>query len=150
GFYERLIGGDTLESEPKIPVNAFFGLVHEIERGKMTKAQVIAILNLSAAEQVDAGNLIDKVISLTEASSIGGFNQLTNIGAAYDSTSNSQGLGIMRLELSGITGVEFTVRVNKIGTGVQDWQLWNETDGGEIVLISDNGAAGVKTLSNTR
>jgi hypothetical protein len=74
---------------------------------------------------------------------------LTNVGTAYDAIAASQGLGIGRLDFAGVTQVKFDVRVNKVGTGTQSWQLWNDTDGTQIGVIDDAGAAGTKTLSAT-
>ena len=74
---------------------------------------------------------------------------LTNVGTAYDFISASQGLGMQRIDFTGVTQIAMDLRVNKIGTGTQSWQLWNETDAAEIGVINDAGAAGVKTLSAT-
>ena len=71
---------------------------------------------------------------------------LTNVGSAYDAIAGSRGLGIMDIDFTGITQVLFKVRVNKVGTGTQSWQLWNETDGIEIGVIADGGAAGDNKL----
>jgi hypothetical protein len=71
---------------------------------------------------------------------------LTNVGSSYDAISASQGLGINLVDFTGITQVKFAVRVNKIGSGTQSWQLFNDTDGSQIGVIDDAGAAGVKTL----
>lgn len=74
---------------------------------------------------------------------------LTNVGTSYDAIAASQGLGWGRIDFTGVTQVKMDLRVNKIGTGTQSWQLWNETDGSQIGVIDDAGAAGVKTLSAT-
>lgn len=71
---------------------------------------------------------------------------LTNVGAAYDSIPASKGLGIQDVDFTGITQVLFRVRVNKVGTGTQSWQLWNETDGVQIGVIDDAAAAGDNKL----
>jgi hypothetical protein len=71
---------------------------------------------------------------------------LTNVGTSYDAITASQGLGILLVDFTGVTQVKFSVRVNKIGSGTQSWQLWNETDGAQVGVIDDAGAAGVKTL----
>jgi hypothetical protein len=71
---------------------------------------------------------------------------LTNVGTSYDAIPASQGLGIILVDFTGVTQVVFAVRVNKVGSGTQSWQLWNDTDGVEVGVISDAGAAGVKTL----
>lgn len=67
---------------------------------------------------------------------------LTNVGSAYDTTAASRGLGIQDIEFTGVTQIIFRVRVNKIGTGTQSWQLWNETDNAEVARIDDTSAAG--------
>ena len=54
---------------------------------------------------------------------------LTNVGAAYDSTAGSKGLGLGLVDFSGVTQVRVVLFVNKVGSGVQSWQLWNVTDG---------------------
>lgn len=71
---------------------------------------------------------------------------LTNVGTTYDAITASQGLGIILVDFTGVTEIKFAVRVNKIGTGTQSWQLWNDTDGAQIGVIDDAGAAGTKTL----
>lgn len=74
---------------------------------------------------------------------------LTNVGTTYDFTAASQGLGIGILDFTGFTKIRMVLKVQKVGTGVQSWQLWNETDGTQIGAIDDSGAAGVKTLDQT-
>jgi hypothetical protein len=41
------------------------------------------------------------------------------------------------------------VKVSKLGTGTQSWQLWNETDGAQVGVIDDAAGAGVRTLTAT-
>jgi hypothetical protein len=73
---------------------------------------------------------------------------LTNVGTAYDAIPASRGLGIGRLDFTGVTVLRFDVFVNKIGSGTQSWQLWNITDGVEMGVINDAGATGdMKLLS---
>ena len=67
---------------------------------------------------------------------------LTNIGTSYDAILASRGLGLLDVDFTGVTSVIFRVRVNKIWTGTQSWQLWNETDSADIGVINDSGAAG--------
>jgi hypothetical protein len=71
---------------------------------------------------------------------------LTNVGTSYDAITASQGLGIILIDFTGVTQVMFAVRVQKIGSGTQSWQLWNDTDGSQIGVIDDAGSTGVKTL----
>jgi hypothetical protein len=74
---------------------------------------------------------------------------LTNVGSSYDAIQASQELGMVRIDFTGVTQLILDVRVNKVGTGTQSWQVWNETDGAEIGVINDAGATGVKTLNAT-
>lgn len=81
--------------------------------------------------------------------SLGAYVVLTNIAATYDGTNPQRGLGHATVDMTDVTSIEFTVQVNKIGTGTQSWQLWNETDGAQIGVISDAAGTGNKTLSQT-
>lgn len=75
---------------------------------------------------------------------------LTNVGSAYDTVAAARGLGIELVDFTGVSQIVFAVLVNKIGTGTQSWQLWNVTDGTEIAVLIDSGAAGdMKELRNT-
>ena len=80
---------------------------------------------------------------------LGAFVTLTNVGVAYDTINAAKGLGFVRVDMTNVTQVVFVVRVNKIGTGTQDWQLWNETDGTQLGVVSDAGGSGDKELSAT-
>ena len=71
---------------------------------------------------------------------------LTNVGANYDTTSASKGLGIGLVDFTGVTSITFAVFVNKVGTGTQSWQLWNVTDSAEIGVLADAGTTGDKAL----
>lgn len=86
--------------------------------------------------------------SLDVTISFGGMVTLTNVGAAYDSTVPSQGLGIAKIDLTNYSHVDFYVMVNKVGAGTQSWQLWDDTFNTQIAVINDSGAAGVKSLSS--
>lgn len=81
--------------------------------------------------------------------SLGGYNVLTNVGASYDAIALSLGLGFVEVNMTGIASIVMTVKVNKIGTGTQSWQLWNETNSAQVGVINDAGAAGNKTLTAT-
>lgn len=78
--------------------------------------------------------------------SLGGYVVLTNIAAAYDGTNAQRGLGCAYVDFTGLAKVTFRVAVNKAGTGTQSWQLWNETDGAQLAVLDDAGAAGNKAL----
>ena len=67
---------------------------------------------------------------------------LTNVGSSYDAIAAARGLGLQDVNMTGVTQIVFRVRVNKLGTGTQSWQLWNETDGSEIARIDDASVAG--------
>jgi hypothetical protein len=75
---------------------------------------------------------------------------LTNVGTTFDAIPGSQNLGFAAVQSAGITQVTFGVRVNKVGAGTQFWQLWNDTDGVEVAVISDAGATGIKYLQTTQ
>ncbi len=142
-LYTRLMGLGS----PKIPVHSFMSALGELERGKMTTQQVIDAFALSAPEQTEAAALIAKVVPPLESISLGGFVTLTNVGAAYDTIAAAKGLGACRIECAGITGFEFGVFVNKVGSGTQSWQLWDQTNSAEVAVIDDAGATGDKTLA---
>lgn len=81
--------------------------------------------------------------------SLGALVTLTNVGATFDATAASKGLGFAVLDFTNATAVDFTVHANKIGTGTQSWQLWNETDGQQIAVIDDASAAGDNKVLTT-
>jgi len=72
---------------------------------------------------------------------IGGVAILTNIGTT------PVVIGIAEADFTNVTKVKLTVRVNKIGSGTQTWQLWNETNSAALATIADAGASGEKTLA---
>ena len=78
---------------------------------------------------------------------LGGFITLTNVGASYDTTNAARGLGVVQVDFTNSARIDWGVSVNKIGTGTQDWQLWNESDSVELGVISDAGGAGNKSLT---
>ena len=151
GLYERLIGGTLLgpTEQGKIPVHQFMAMLGEVEKGKITAGNAANLFNLDAGEQTEATTLINKIVSPRECVSMGGQVTLTNVGNAYDGTAASQGLGSAIIQAAGITQIIFGVRVNKVGSGTQSWQLWNETDSLEVGVIDDAGGTGVKNLSTT-
>lgn len=78
---------------------------------------------------------------------------LTNVGSTYDAITASQGLGVGVIDFTGVTEIRLVVRVNKIGTGTQSWQIWatnlDGSNGIEVGVINDAGATGIKTLTQT-
>ena len=80
---------------------------------------------------------------------LGAYVVLTNVGAAFDATNPTNGLGVAVVDFSGATSINFQVRVNKIGTGHQYWQLYNQSALTQIAVIRDAGSAGTKTLATT-
>ncbi len=65
----------------------------------------------------------------------------------YDVMVPSKGLGIALLDMTYITHVRFGVYYNK-GTPGMNFQLWNHTNGTEVGVIVDTGAAGEKVLDS--
>lgn len=57
GIYERLLG---LE-DPKIPVHAFYSMVTERRRARVTQQQVIDAFGLSAGEQTELTTLVNRI-----------------------------------------------------------------------------------------
>lgn len=57
GLYERLTG----EQEPHIPAHAFYALVAEVLRGKITAVQAKNALGLNAAEAIEVQTLVSTV-----------------------------------------------------------------------------------------
>lgn len=78
--------------------------------------------------------------------SLGGLITLTNVGSAYDGSAAAKGLGLASIDFTGCSRIDFLVNVNKVGSGTQSWQLWNVTDGAELMVIDDAGAAGDNKL----
>lgn len=73
---------------------------------------------------------------------------LTNVGTSYDAVAASRGLGGQLVDLTGVTSIRLLVSVSRVGSGTQSWQLWNETDGTELGVITD-AVAGEKKLDAT-
>lgn len=110
---------------------------------KVSAVADTADTTLTQPSDWNAGHSFDVTIPL------GGLAVLTNVGASYDAVNASRGLGFVETDWTGVTQIIFTVKVNKVGTGTQSWQLWNETNAAQIGVIDDAGAAGNKTLTTT-
>lgn len=143
GLYERLTGNES----PRLAVHQLQAVLGEVERGQLTLGQAASILGLVGDEPTEIQALLARIVLPRECVTFGGQVALTNIGATYDAIAASQGLGSAIIQTVGITNIIFGVRVNKVGSGTQSWQLWNDTDSTEIAVIDDTGAAGVKNLS---
>lgn len=144
-LFERIAG----TVEPKIPVHALMAAIAEYERGVVTAQQVFSAFGLDASEQMELANLVTKLVGQWTALSFGSVVQLTNVGAAYDATVASRNIGYAYVEVAGIDQVLASVRVNKIGAGVQSWQLWNDSGASSVAVMQDAGAAGERELTTT-
>jgi hypothetical protein len=82
--------------------------------------------------------------------SLGGYVVVTNVGASYDAVALSKGLGVAEVDFTGCAQLDLAVRVNKIGTGTQSWQLWDETAAAELMVVDDAAAAGERTLTASK
>lgn len=147
GLYERLTG----ESGPKIHVHTFCAMLQEYRRGGVTQGQINTAFSLSAGEQTEAGSLLARIGMLPpEFISLGGAATLTNIGASYDATSMPKGLGFVDIDMTDISSIVLTVRMNRnAAAGTVSWQLWNETDAAQVGVIDDTTGAGDKFVQTT-
>ena len=132
--------------EPTLSIHAVHAAIGEWLRERVTQAQLVTEFGLAAADETEAAALLAKMVLPPETISLGGFVTLTNIGTTYDNTSASKGLGFARIQTAGISRVEFRLRVNKVGSGTQSWQCWDDTNALEITVIDDAGATGDKEL----
>lgn len=158
GLYERLTQIDLVPPDQPIHVHQFMAALGEFERGKMTRAQIVTGFNLSVAEGDELDALSAKVRTPLEAYTLGGRVTLTNVGANYDTTLDSQSLPFVYLQVAGVTQINIELRVRKVGTGTQDWQLWDDTTPIEAIgpgtltsgSLSDAAGAGDHTLTASR
>ncbi len=60
GLVDRLLPSTTEEDERKIPVHAFMASMGELERGQVTREDIIAMFNLDSNDINDLDNLITK------------------------------------------------------------------------------------------
>jgi hypothetical protein len=153
-LYDRLMG----LADPKLPVHQFMAALGEWERGKMTRAQVISAMTIQPTEEADLDTLANIVRTPLESYPLSGRVVLTNVGATYDANIDAQSLPFVWLQTAGVTRIDLEVRTRKVGTGTQDYQLWNETDGTIAIdstvattgSLSDAGAAADRTLTASR
>lgn len=143
---DRLIGIEL----PKIPAHQFTAALGEWERGKTTRAEVIAFFGIAVAEEADLDAIKAKILPTPDQISIGGYVSLPAVGAAYDTTTPSKGLGLAYVQTAGISRIEAQIQVTKAGTGTQSWQLWNETDAAEILVANDAAAAGDRSFTGSK
>lgn len=158
-LYPRLLGAES----PKISVHAIMAAVGEQERGKLTRAQVLAAFGITAQEEADYDALAAKVKPTQETYPLSGRVTLTNVGATYDANTDSQSLPFIYIQRAGVRRIDMELRVRKVGTGTQHWQLWDETNGVSVLdsdpsggnnltsgSLSDAGAAADRTLNGSR
>jgi hypothetical protein len=153
-LYEKLIGLEF----PRIPLDVFMGMLGEVERGKITQQTVIDTFALSAGEQTELSALVALVRTPQEAYPLSGRVTLTNVGATYDANIDSQSLPFVYIQGAGVTRIDLEVRVRKVGTGTQDWQLFDDTNAIEAIgpatttsgSLSDAGGAADRTLTGSR
>lgn len=147
-LYPRLTGIGLVDRTQKLHVHSFMAAVGEVERGKMTEAQVATAFGLTPAEQTELTALTARIVQPLESISLGGFTTLTNVGTAYDGTDASRGLGFFRVQTAGITGFEFAVGMDRNGAaGTISWQLWDDTNSVEVARIDDTTGAGAKYVN---
>lgn len=137
-LYDRLLNRE----EPNLPIHKFTAGLDEWQRGQMTRAQVIAMLGVQPAEEADLDATFARLRPSIETISLGTFVQITNVGATYDAVVSSRGLGLVRIQTAGITQVVAHIRVSKVGTGTQSWQLWDETNSAQLAVFDDSAVAG--------
>lgn len=139
-LYQRLLGAE----KPRIPVHSFIAALGELERGKITRAQVLVGLGIAADEEADFDAIVAKINPAPESLAIGGRFAFTNIGTAY------QALGMATIESGGITAVEFAVACNRNGAaGTVSWQLFDITNTTELTVINDTSGAGEKVVATS-
>lgn len=157
-FFHRLLSLDPPTNGPTIPVHQIMSAMGEVDRGKMTRAQVLTAFDITVGEESDYDAFAAKIKTPQESYALCGRVTLTNVGAAYDTTLDSQALPFIYIQRAGVIRIDMEVRVRKVGTGTQDWQLFDETNGVEAVgpatitsgSLSDNGAAADRTLNGSR
>jgi hypothetical protein len=158
GLYERLTGIDLADTAQKIHVHQFMAALGELDRGKVTRQQVVDGFGLTTGEGTELDTLTAKIRTPLEGYPLSGRITLTNVGTAYDTNSDSLSMPFVYLQGAGVTRVDLEMRVRKVGTGTQDWQVWDETNAVEAIgpgsltsgSLSDAGGAADRTLQASR
>lgn len=130
----------------------------EVERGKLTEGDLATAFGLDAGEQTELATLAARIKAPLESYCLGGRVTLTNVGTSYDAGNDSRSLPFLYLQRAGVTRIDLEVRARKVGSGTQDWQLWDETNAEEVLgpgtltsgSLSDAGAAADRTLGASR
>ena len=146
-LYERLTRIGMTGAETSISVHKFMAALAELRRGKTSEAAIHAAFDLGATEQAELSTLLARFVQKFESVGLGGYCVLTNIATSYDGTNAQRGLGMLDLDMTGVTSLDWTIQINRIGTGTQSWQLWNDTAAAEIGVITDTAPTGNKTLT---
>ncbi len=131
------------------PPNRVAASAGEVTAANVDPAQVaaaIAAVRAAYKSAVSTGGSLTFGISISLG---GGGVAIANVGTSYDSTNPSGGLGVCLVDFDQAVAMVLVVKLNKVGTGTQTWQLWNDTDNTEIGHVDDAGASGIKTLTIT-
>lgn len=142
-IYARMLGDELLPS--RISAHAFCVAFGELERGKITLAQIATLFQLSPAEQAQVATLAAKTVSPVETVSLAGRTPLSNLGTT------PVVCGLSSVEAAGITGVEFTVFINRNGaSSLLTFRLSDATaglPGTQIAAVIDTAGTGDKMLT---
>lgn len=129
------------QQDDQIGGHPFPAMLGEIERGARSKADLVSFFSLSPQEATDLDATLARLIAPQEESyALGGFASLANVGTTF------KVIAVLRLQTAGIVGFEFGCFVSKVGTGVQSWQLWDQTNSQQVAVFDDAGAAGDHVL----
>lgn len=158
GLIERLCKTEPSPNGVNSHVHQFKAALGELERGKATRAQVIAAFGVTPAEEPELDAIIAKVRSVPEPVALPGRVVLTNVGNAYDATADAQALPFVVIESAGVTRIDLRVKHRKAGSGTHDYQLYDETN--DVVALdsatatsgglTDAAAAGDHSLTASR
>lgn len=76
---DRLAGIGDPETVPKLSVSAFWAMLYEMAKGKITKPQIVAFFALSAAEQTELDWLIGRYNAQPNATAKASFVELMQV-----------------------------------------------------------------------